>query len=229
MYIRKLPAAAFALSLVFCLSACGGGEKEQTAEPVDVEPVVEMSVEELAEVEEAFYVMLTVNGQMEINPLNCFLTSYYDSVDKMDLQAFLRYFPDSGQGTEAEFEALRNYKDWPFSDCKKLSDMPVPLHRYDGAKVRAALEKYGDVSFEQFHYENAPGVYYLEEYDSFYNYTSDFGLFPLRCVRGERQGDRLYLYSEEYGDYPDKIMVTLTLEKRGDNYIVISRMPVEIQ
>ena len=197
---------------------------EETAESL---PSVPMEAEEIAEVEEAFYVALTVDGEMRINPANCFLTSYYESVDKMDLQAFLRYFPGSEQGSEAELEALRNYKDWPFSDCKKLSDMPVPLHRYRADTVRAALEKYGNISLEELDIENAPGVYYLKEYDAFYNYTSDFGLFPLECVRGEKQGDRLYLYSEEYGDYPDKIVVRLTLEKRGDDYIVISRMPVE--
>ena len=225
--MNKIKFGAAVLLLILCLSACGSPEKEQNTEAVKAEAVVEMSAEELAAVEEAFYVMLTVNGEMRINPLNCFLTSYYDSVDKLDLQAFLRYFPGSELGTEAEFEALRNYKDWPFSDCEKLSDMPVPLHRYKAETVRAALEKYGNISLDELNIENAPGVYYLEEYDAFYNYTSDFGLFLLNCVRGEKQGDKLYLYSEEYEEYPDKIMVRLTLEKRGDEYIVLSRMPLE--
>jgi len=208
----------FALSLMICLIACG---KEKSP------PIVPMDESEISAVEEAFYVMLPLDGEMQINPRNCFLSSYYDSVDKLDLQAFLRYFPGSEQGTEQEFEALRNFKDWPFSQCANLSDMPVPLHRYDAENVRAALEEYGNISLEQTDYKEAPGVYYLEEFDAFYNYTSDFGLFPLRCVRGEKQGDRLYLYSEEYGEYPDKIMVRLTLEKRGNDYIIISRIPVE--
>jgi len=211
----------FILALV--LLGLSGCSKEKT----DSQPLIPMDAEEIAAVEAVFDVAWTVDGDLKINPANCFLTSYYESVDKLDLQAFLRYFPGSEPGTEAEFEALRNYKDWPFSHCERLTDMPVPLHRYSGEQVRAVLEKYGNVSLEQLDIENAPGVYYLKEYDAFYNYTSDFGLFPLECVRGEKQGDRLFLYSEEYGDYPDKIVVRLTLEKRGDNYIVISRLPVE--
>ena len=218
-------AAILAIIAAFFLAGCN-----RTAAPVETEaplPIVPMEAEELARVEAAFDVAWTEEGELKINPANCFLTSYYESVDKIDLQAFLRYFPGSELGGEAEFEALRNMKDWPFSHCEKLSDMPVPLHRHSADAVRAVFEKYTNISLEALDYVNAPGVYYLEEHDAFYNYTSDFGLFPLHCVRGEKQGDRLYIYSEEYGEYPDKIMVRLTLEKQGDDYIVISRMPVE--
>jgi len=204
----------FALSLMICLIACG---KEKSP------PIVPMDESEISAVEEAFYVMLPLDGEMQINPRNCFLSSYYDSVDKLDLQAFLRYFPGSEQGTEQEFEALRNFKDWPFSQCENLWDMPVPLHRYDAENVRLALERYGNISLEQTDYKEAPGVYYLEEFDAFYNYTSDFGLEPLRCIYGEKQGDRLYLYSERWGGETAR----LTLEKNGDDYIIISHQLVE--
>ena len=45
-------------------------------------------------------VMLPTDGQMKINPLNCFLTSCYDSVENMDMAAFLRYFPGAEMGGE---------------------------------------------------------------------------------------------------------------------------------
>lgn len=212
----RVVALVSALLATMLLGACSKENKPDSL------PIVPMGAEEIAEAEQAFYVSMTVDGEMRINPANCFLTSYYDSVDKLDLQAFLRYFPGSELGTEQEFEALKNFGDWPFSQCEKLSDMPVPLNRYKGEAVRAALEKYAGISLEQLDYKNAPGVYYLEEYDAFYNYTSDFGLEPLRCVRGERQGERLYLYCERWEG-----LSLLTADKNGDGYTVISHQLLE--
>ena len=39
---------------------------------------------------------------------------YYKNVRNLNFEEFIRYFPDSGQATEAEFEALKKLDDWPF-------------------------------------------------------------------------------------------------------------------
>lgn len=168
---------------------------EETELPVLVEALEE---DELASFEALFAVMLQVEGEMQINPLNCFLTSCYDSAAELDMQAFLRYFPGSEYGSEAEFEALRKLPGWPFADLADINDMPVPLSRYDAESVRQALWTYARLTLEDVDISPESRVYYLEDYDAFYNYTSDFGLEQPDFYRGERQGDTVRLYWQHW-------------------------------
>ena len=49
-----------------------------------------------------------------IQPFSYFFSSYYENVRNLNFEEFIRYFPDSGQATEAEFEALKKLDNWPF-------------------------------------------------------------------------------------------------------------------
>lgn len=208
------------LLLAMLLCGCAAKPGEAPSEPAIVKEAAIQALDEaeLSAFEELFAVMLTVDGQMEINPLNCFLTSYYNSVEEIDMQAFLRYFPGAEYGGEAEFEALRDLSGWPFAQLDRLADMPVPLSRYDAAAVREVLEKYAGLSLDAVDMSSESGVYYLAEYDAFYNYTSDFGLEAPDFYRGEREGELLRLYWKHR--YEGERV--LTVKDTGNGYHVIS-------
>lgn len=213
---------AFALLLGGC-AATGKNDLVQPSSPLPVETaepaVIEaLSEEELTSFEALFAVMLQVDGRMQINPRNCFLTSYYDSAAELDMQAFLRYFPGSESGSEAEFEALRSLPGWPFADLAGINDMPVPLSRYDGESVRQALRTYAGLGLEDVDISPESRVYYLEDYDAFYNYTSDFGLEQPDFYRGERQGDTVRLYWQHWYDGERE----LSLRETESGWLVLS-------
>ena len=46
----------------------------------------------------------------------------YKNVRNLNFEEFIRYFPDSGQATEAEFEALKKLDDWPFKRVARMED-----------------------------------------------------------------------------------------------------------
>lgn len=212
---------AFALLLSGC--SLGRSVEVQTdppaaAQAAEAAPVLALEREELSSFEALFSVMLQTDGEMEINPLNCFLTSYYDSVKEIDMQAFLRYFPGARNGSEAEFEALRALPGWPFAQLAGIEDMPVPLSRYDAEKVRQVLKDWAGLSLEDVDISPESRVYYIEKYDAFYNYTSDFGLEQPEFYRGERQGDIVRLYWQHW--YDGERM--LTLKETEDACLVLS-------
>ena len=211
------------LFLVFALLQSGCAANPETGavpEKVTPTPVPVQSLDEaeLVRYEELFSVMLPTDGQMKINPLSCFLTSCYDSVENMDMAAFLRYFPGAEMGGEAEFEALRSMTGWPFASLPGLADMPVPLSRYAADNVRRVLESCAGLTLEDVDISPESGVYYLAQYDAFYNYTSDFGLFPPDFYKGERQGDTVRLWWKN--SYEGERV--LTLREADGSFTVVS-------
>ena len=56
---------------------------------------------------------------------------------------------------------------------------------------------------------------YLDEFNSYYNFTSDYGPLGFRCSAGEIVGDTVYLYEG---------LTTLTLRKSGDSWLFHSHV-----
>jgi hypothetical protein len=84
--------------------------------------------------------------------------------------------------------------------------------------VDEALKKYMNISLEDLTHTTANNIIYLEEYDAFYNFTSDFSPGYFTCTSGERQGDIIRLFGDD---------ATLTLRKIDNKYIFISHVNVE--
>jgi len=59
----------------------------------------------------------------------------------------------------------------------------VPTHRITRASVDAALERYAGITAAEL--ADTSGVPYLEEYDAWYTFTSDFGPGKFLCAGGE--------------------------------------------
>ena len=65
----------------------------------------------------------------------------------------------------------------------------------------------------------AEEMLYLEEYDAFYNFTSDYGPGFFTCAGGQITGDTVLLWSEP--DFNGS-RCELTLRKSGENWLIQS-------
>ena len=188
-----------------------------------------LTEEEVARVNEAFepFVQLADNvyGSSEIC---CFFTSNYDNPAQINLEEFLRYCPiglsnSLGEEDTEEFLAVMELDNGWIDPDRELSspiDLPVPVHRYPRAEVSALLQKYAGVAVEELDWE---GCLYVEEYDAFYNFTSDAGPGFFPCAGGEVSGDTAVLWSDpdEKGD-----RCRLTLQKNGDRWLLQSHYTI---
>ena len=152
-----------------------------------------------------------------IQPFSYFFSSYYKNVRNLNFEEFIRYFPDSGQATEAEFEALKKLDDWPFKRVARMEDMPVPIHRHTVSSINEVLTRWGDITTSNL---DTSGVCYLEEYDAYYTYTSDFNMFYFIAESGEQVGNYVYLRkSVENGNIA---VLTLRLVPGTDEWQIVS-------
>ena len=152
-----------------------------------------------------------------IQPFSYFFSSYYKNVRNLNFEEFIRYFPDSGQATEAEFEALKKLDDWPFKRVARMEDMPVPIHRHTVSSINEVLTRWGGITTSNL---DTSGVCYLEEYDAYYTYTSDFNMFYFIAESGEQVGNYVYLRkSVENGNIA---VLTLRLVPGTDEWQIVS-------
>lgn len=152
-----------------------------------------------------------------IQPFSYFFSSYYKNVRNLNFEEFIRYFPDSGQATEAEFEALKKLDDWPFKRVARMEDMPVPIHRHTVSSINEVLTRWGGITTSNL---DTSGVCYLEEYDAYYTFTSDFNMFYFIAESGEQVGNYVYLRkSVENGNIA---VLTLRLMPGTDEWQIVS-------
>lgn len=152
-----------------------------------------------------------------IQPFSYFFSSYYKNVRNLNFEEFIRYFPDSGQATEAEFEALKKLDNWPFKQVARMEDMPVPIHRHTVSSINEVLTRWGGITTSNL---DTSGVCYLEEYDAYYTFTSDFNMFYFIAESGEQIGNYVYLRkSVENGNIA---VLTLRLMPGTDEWQIVS-------
>ena len=152
-----------------------------------------------------------------IQPFSYFFSSYYKNVRNLNFEEFIRYFPDSGQATEAEFEALKKLDNRPFKHVERMEDMPVPIHRHTVSSINEVLTRWGGITTSDL---DTAGVCYLEEYDAYYTFTSDFNMFYFIAESGEQVGNYVYLRkSVENGNIA---VLTLRLTPGTDEWQIVS-------
>ena len=108
-----------------------------------------------------------------------------------------------------------SWNDWEF-ELNSPGDLPVQTKRYPREKVSALLQKYAGVTIDQLDWGE---MLYLEEYDAFYNFTSDYGPGFFTCAGGQITGDTVLLWSEP--DFNGS-RCELTLRKSGENWLIQS-------
>lgn len=155
------------------------------------------------------------------SPISCFFTSYYESPKDLDLYEFLYYFPDNElvEDYSKEYAALKKHKLWPFEEDVEV--IPTPIHRYTSAAINDVLMDYAGITLDDLSGVGSEKLIYLLEYDSYYNFSSDFGPGVFYCEYGIIDGDIIRLYEKYSGD-------VLTLKFGGsEGYMVLSHMPGE--
>ena len=112
------------------------------------------------------------------------------------MEEFLTYFPIQSVVDEAQLDALRAAYTGSGWTILELQELPVPVHRYRVADINAALMQYAGVTLDDMStdWRNDGRMLYLPEYDSFYNFTSDFGPCMFVPERGEHLGSVVRLY-----------------------------------
>ncbi len=211
----------------------------QSYVPVKWVNPVALTEDQIAQVNEAFQPVQTdSNGESVANPISSFFTSYYEDPTQIDLVEFLRYFSAEGyrfwdgeegryhvwgddvSASEEEFQALRKKADFPYTNAETLADMPVPVHKIEANFIDQVLLDYTEYWLNELEDagKDLPGLYYLEEYDAYYNCTSDAGFGTFVCIGGTDYGTYIELYSED---------AVLTLSHRYGTYawMIYSHLP----
>ena len=214
-YRRILP-----LLMTFVLLMIGAAGCTPTNEEDGESDIVPLTAEELEYYKEIFEPMPTdEEGNVTINPLNHFFSSYYEKPEDINLADFLRYYPSEEVVIEeAEFEALKNAENWPFGKDITQDEMPVPIHKFPADVVDEALRQHMGIGLDDLSGVGMDELVYLEEYDAFYNFTSDAGFATFGPVSGEKEGDIVRLYSEN---------AVLTLKIQDDGFLFVSHQPKE--
>lgn len=226
------------------LAACGQGPAEtapsEEAPPaVDAVPetegagataelpegAVRLTAEETRRVNEAFTPVFTdkEENMSWANPLDSFFTCYYRTPEEIDLSAFLEYSSlsrenDDSDGTVSreEYAALVELEDWSFERDRPQEDMPVPIHRFPRDRVDDFLSEHAGVKTENLTAPWTTGLYCLEDFDAYYNTTSDFGPGVFQCEGG--------WYTDTEARLTGGHSV-LTLENREGRWLIRSFLP----
>lgn len=234
LLLTKRPkTAALTLAAVMLVAAVAAGctftgpAPTTTPDPAPNENTPQaLTQEELDRYDQLFNpIQYSSDGTQVSNPLCSFFTSYYDRPEDLDLEQFLRYFPDDGvvaegditqQETNAELQALQAHPLWPFGSATFI---PQPIHRYTRETVDQVLEQYAGITTRDLTVVESDDLIYLEEYDAWYNFTSDFaaGLFP--CNYGTRTGNQVTLYSSPNETATRSVLV---LEETSDGFHILS-------
>ena len=156
-----------------------------------------LTPEEISQANEAFAstVYDEEKDEMFVTAVAAFFTSDYEDVTELDFAEFLRYFPVTAEAAEEEFQLLRQKygEEFDFFEQETLQNMPVPVHRYAARDIDAVTRRYANIPYQEI--LDRESVYYLEETDSYYNFTSDFGPGMFHCIDGFVYDGGAILYS----------------------------------
>jgi len=184
-----------------------------------------LTAEEIEQVNEVFAATYTEGNVSYATQISCFFTSYYEKPEEINFREFMYLFspgevlPDDSE----ELQALARLEGWPFSGEFEPDFLPMPTHKFQRADVDAALQTYMGITTADLTHvnDNGPTLLYLEEYDAYYNFTSDFGPGTFRCVSGRRDGDRVILTGDR---------AELVLEQQADgNWYFVSYLPLKAE
>ena len=156
----------------------------------------------------------TKNGDaigVTATPESCLFMSYYSSPEELDLSQFLRNSPDFTAATPEEEQAAMA--------LLGLSGdrSPSPCHKFSKSQVDELLMKWYGITSDGLYQGPSFDLVYVEAYDAYYNFTSDFAAGVFQCIGGTISGDTAYLYS---------IHGKLTLERVGETWYIRAYEPI---
>ncbi len=158
------------------------------------------------------------------NMMFCFF-SYGDGPDisyDLKMSDILKYFPREREiePDEAIRLGIENSEQWnevfpPGEDGKvwTFDNVPTPIHVISGKTVRNALKYYTDLEITEIRNNDAC---YVEMYDVYWTYTSDFGPPEFRATSGYKEGDYVILESR----WRAGNVATMHLKEKDGRYII---------
>ena len=212
------------LILLLALTVLSGCSFRAQEGPELSDTVTPLTQEEIDAASEAFATTVedADTGEIRTSEVSCFFTCYYDKPEEISLSSFLKYFPNRSileSSDEAEFAKLRELPGFPFNNdgnTSTVESLPVPIHKYPKEAVSEVLLKYANITADDV--VNTDDVLYLEEYDAYYNFTSDYGPGTFVCVGGEKAGDIIRLWSAPKNN--DGSRDVLTIREADGGYFI---------
>lgn len=161
------------------------------------------------------------NADYKVNPLSHFFTSFYEDPKQISFDDFILYFESESLKADKpedvkQFEALKQIAEFPFTKTKDISELLVPIHRKTGKSLNHVLELYAGIQVKDL--QKPYKIIYLEEYDSFYTYESDFGAGIFRCESGIIDGNKIKLSDDN---------AILTLKYEDGKLLIESFQPLK--
>lgn len=188
-----------------------------------LENSVPLTQAEIDRVNSAFAIIIeskTDNSMdVDVGETNGFFNCYYASPEEISLKWFLRYNPNGELLTDddlEEYQAVMSFQPEYLEAHPRPLDSITPTHRYPKAAISAQLQKYANITVDDL--LDTSGCYYQEQYDAYYNFTSDFGPGGFICVGGEKTDDTVLLWTAANNGHRQE----LTLHKSGDQYFIYS-------
>ena len=187
-----------------------------------LENSVPLTQAEIDRVNAAFVTMVEseTDNSMYAGEINGFFNCYYASPEEISLKWFLRYNANGELLTDDDLEeyqaVIMSFDPEYLEEHPRPLDAITPTHRYPKAAISAQLQKYANITVDDL--LDTSGCYYQEQYDAYYNFTSDSGPGDFICVGGEKTDDTVLLWSAVEDGYRKE----LTLHKSGDQYFIYS-------
>ena len=207
--LRKSIALCALFLLVLVLAGCS----EKSA-------VRSLSETQIAEANLWFSGMVDSDDQNGSGEINCFFTSYYADPREIDLKEFLKYCPVGVMLTDADAEEFHHWAEaaqWPDAVGLNPSEFYVPVRRLANEDVSTVLMKYAGITAADL--KSFGDAVYLEKYDAFYNFTSDYAPGHFECVGGETDGSVVRFWSETSLDGTRDV---LTVKRVDSQYLICS-------
>ncbi len=183
------------------MTGCGNESNNiQQTEGTTVEEATEsvLSTDEIAEYNRKLESIIdNGDGSSTMSEISCFFTSYYEDPMDIDLPEFLRYCPlAEAVNDEDEFQKIKAAADFELPDS--INDMNTPIWKYRREAVDALLTKYTGISTADLSGKTngRSELVYVEDTDSWYNFTSDCGPGFFTAVSGVREGNVCTLKDE---------------------------------
>lgn len=176
---------------------------------------------EISRANRAFESVVESKTDNSVDPteISCFFNCYYASPEEISLKHFLLYNPNGELLTNddvEEYQAVMSFDPEYLEAHPRPLDSITPTHRYPKAAISAQLQKYANITVDDL--LDTSGCYYQEQYDAYYNFTSDFGPGNFICVGGEKTDDTVLLWTAASNGHRQE----LTLHKSGDQYFIYS-------
>lgn len=174
-----------------------------------------LTEDEIKQIEKVFVEKLPSSKYYDIKNItsNFFRAGNYNNPKKMDLDAFISYFPSKNleentsefKTTIKKLEKLDNFSEFEFSSNN------MPLVKIDKNLVDATLQKYADIESDDIIYKDK--CLYLKETNSYYTFVSDVSVGTFYPTEGEIKGNNLILKNANS---------TLILEFKNQKFIIKS-------